>query len=188
MSHTNLDDLPGSHKFIAPLGTYPFFSLPSRPQLFTLFHPTMSGAKLRLICLAWPDLDHSPEDNIVGVEIDDDKAVTFLRKMKNEYAPSLDKISARDLALWKSSIPVDDSLQKNLGAVTFNGTHPGLDHLYPTSLLSEHFESGLSPKNHSHPCRSTHACWGLWARSSWRASWISEGVFFDVFFNGQLIW
>ena len=50
------------------------------------------------------------------------------------------------LALWKCSIPVDNSLQKALGTVTFDGTHPGLDNLYPTLLVSEHFEPGLSPK------------------------------------------
>jgi len=68
----------------------------------------MSGAKLRLMCLVWPD--DKPNDHIVQVKIDDDDTVAALKDMiKLKHAPILDKVAARDLVLWKCSIPADDN-------------------------------------------------------------------------------
>ena len=122
-----------------------FFPLPSRLQLFTLFHPAMSSIKLRLMCLIWPD--DRPDQHIVSVKIDDDETVGDLKRLiKAEHAPMLDKVPTRDLILWKCSIPADDNLKNALNAVCFDRTATDLLCLPPASLLSEHFATGPSPK------------------------------------------
>ena len=88
----------------------------NRPLLFTLFHSAMSGEKLRLMCLVWPD--DKPDEHIVEVEVNNDRTVAALKKLiKDEYAPRLDKIAAPDLILWKCSIPADDNLQETLNSM-----------------------------------------------------------------------
>ena len=67
----------------------------------------MSSAKLRLMCLIWPD--DRPDQHIVPVKIDDDETVGDLKELiKDGYAPKLDKVDACDLVLWKCSSPADD--------------------------------------------------------------------------------
>jgi len=117
----------------------------NRPQLFTLFHSAMSGEKLRLMCLVWPD--DKPDEHIVEVEVNNDRTVAALKKLiKDEYAPRLDKIAAPDLILWKCSIPADDNLQETLNSIHFDAADTRLHRLPPASLLTKHFATGLSPE------------------------------------------
>jgi len=76
----------------------------------------MSGAKLRLMCLVWPD--NKPDEHIVEVKIDDDDTVAALKEsIKAKHAPMLDKVAARDLVLWKCSLSANDKLQETLNTV-----------------------------------------------------------------------
>src|SRR6266571_5726537 len=105
----------------------------------------MSGVKLRLTCLVWPD--DKPDEHLVEVKIDDDETVMFLKKLiKDGHAPMLDKVPTRDLVLWKCSIPADDNLQETLKTIRFDIPDPRLHRLPPVSLLSKHFATGLSPE------------------------------------------
>jgi hypothetical protein len=82
----------------------------------------MSGAKSKLMCLVWPD--DKPDEHIVPVKIDDDDTVADLKKLiKDEHAPMLDKVAARDLVLWKcSGLPDDDNLEQTLKTIRFDGS------------------------------------------------------------------
>jgi len=105
----------------------------------------MSGVKLRLTCLVWPD--DKPDEHLVEVKIDDDETVMFLKKLiKDGHAPMLDKVPTCDLVLWKCSIPADDNLQETLKTIRFDIPDPRLHRLPPVSLLSKHFATGLSPE------------------------------------------
>ena len=105
----------------------------------------MSGAKLRLTCLVWPD--DNPDEHLVEIKIDDDETVMFLKKLiKDEHAHSLAHVDARDLILWKCSIPANDNLRKTLKTIRFDIPDTRLHRLPPASLLSKHFATGLSPE------------------------------------------
>ena len=105
----------------------------------------MSGEKLRLFCLIWPD--DNPNEHIVTVKIDNDETVGTLKELiKLKHAPKLDKVAASDLVLWKCSISDDDHLKETLNAIRFDVGDPSVQRLVPvTSLLSGHFAAGLSP-------------------------------------------
>ena len=104
----------------------------------------MSGEKLRLICLIWPD--NNPNEHIVDIEIDGNRTVAALKGViRLEYAPGLDKVPAPKLILWKCSIPADDNLQHTLNTVRFDATDTRLHRLPAASPLSRHFTAGLSP-------------------------------------------
>ena len=97
------------------------------------------------MCLVWPD--DNPDEHIVPVKIDDNETVGDLKELiRDKHAPMLDKFAARDLVLWKCSIPADDNLANALNAIRFDGTATDLLHLPPVSLLSKHFATGLSPE------------------------------------------
>jgi hypothetical protein len=53
----------------------------------------MSGMKLRLMCLVWPD--DKPDEHIVQVEIDDDDTCGFSQgyDCKYKHAPMLDEVA-----------------------------------------------------------------------------------------------
>jgi hypothetical protein len=90
----------------------------NRPQLFTPFHPAMSGAQSKLMCLVWPD--DKPNEHIVPVKINDDDTVADLKELIKDKHP-FDKVYARDLVLWKcSGLPDDDDLEQTLKTVRLN--------------------------------------------------------------------
>ncbi|TDL19934.1 hypothetical protein BD410DRAFT_791575 [Rickenella mellea] len=108
----------------------------------------MSGAKLWLWCLIWPD--DKPNDHMEHVEIDDDDTVTALRVLiKERYANRLRDFDASDIVLWKCSIPADGNLQETLETVRFDATDVRLKRLPPTSEISGHFGTDL-------PCTTIH--------------------------------
>ncbi|CAA7268828.1 unnamed protein product [Cyclocybe aegerita] len=81
----------------------------------------MSGMKLRLMCLVWPD--DSPNEHCVEVKIDNDDTVATLKKLiRDEHAPRLDKVAAPDLVLWKCSGLPDDNLEQSLKTLQFDGS------------------------------------------------------------------
>ncbi|KAJ3512189.1 hypothetical protein NLJ89_g3661 [Agrocybe chaxingu] len=82
----------------------------------------MSGVKLRLTCLVWPD--DSPDEHTVEVKIDNDDTVATLKDLiRDEHAPLLDKVDACELVLWKcSGLPDDDSLEQSLKTIQFDGS------------------------------------------------------------------
>ena len=61
------------------------------PQLFTPFHPAISGAKFSLMCLVWTHDDL--RQHTVRVKLDDGDTVDYWSK---EDAPMVDKVSASD--------------------------------------------------------------------------------------------
>ncbi len=105
----------------------------------------MSDAKLRLtLCLVWPD--DKPNDHIVQVKIDDDTVAAFKELIKDKQSRTVAHVDARDLVLWKCSIPADDNLQETLNTIRFDNADTRLRRLPPASLLSKHFATGLSPE------------------------------------------
>jgi len=137
-----IDSLQRSHRFLPRATNVPPSAILS---FFTPIHPAMSEEKLRLTCLVWPD--DKPDEHLVEVELDNNRTVMFLKELiKLKHAPMLDKVAARDLVLWKCSIPVDDNLQETLDTVRFDATDARLHRLPPASLLSKHFATGLSPE------------------------------------------
>jgi hypothetical protein len=105
----------------------------------------MSGKKLRLMCLVWPD--DNPNEHIVVVKINNDDTVAELKELiKPKYASRLHEVDACDLVLWKCSIPADDNSQHTLNTVRFDATDTRLHHLPAASLLSEYFAADLSPR------------------------------------------
>lgn len=128
------------------VGQPPLFQTDSHlvPPPWALYS-AMSGAKLRLTCLVWPD--DNPDEHLVEIKIDDDETVMFLKKLiKDEHAHSLAHVDARDLILLKCSIPADDNLWKTLKTIHFDIPDTRLHRLPPASLLSKHFATGLSPE------------------------------------------
>ena len=100
--------------------------------------------------LIWPD--DKPDQHIVEVKLDSDRTVAFLKELiKNEHSHRFHDVDARDLVLWRCSIPADDNLKNALNAICFDGVAPDLLCLPAASLLSNHFATGLS-RNHLHPC------------------------------------
>lgn len=63
----------------------------------------------------------------------------------DEYAHAFAHLDACDLVLCKCSIPADDNLQETLNPVRFDVAHHRLQRLPPSSLVSKHFATGLSP-------------------------------------------
>ena len=112
-------------------------------SFFILFHPARSEEKLRLTCLVWPD--DKPNEQLVEVELDNNRTVMFLKKLiKDEHTHSLAHVDARDLVLWKCSIPDDLNLKENLNNLHFDGTDLSVHRLGPlTSESSEHFPTIL---------------------------------------------
>jgi len=105
----------------------------------------MPGVKLRLTCLVLPN--DKPDERLAEVKIDDDETIMFLKKsIKDEYAHRFHNVDAPDLVLWKCYIPADENLQETLNTVHFDATDTRLHRLPPTSLLSKHFATGLSPE------------------------------------------
>jgi len=101
----------------------------------------MSGVKLRLMCLVWPD--DKPDEHTVQVKIDDDDTVATLKDMiKDKHAPMLDKVAARDLALWKcSGLPDDDNLEQTLKTLRLDGSDDRLVRLTSARRqISQHFK------------------------------------------------
>ena len=112
---------------------------------YALYVLAMSSAKLRLMCLIWPD--DRPDQHIVEVEIDDGETIGDLKKLiKDKHASMLNKVAACELVLWRCSISADENLQNILNAVRFDGTAADLLCLPPASLVSEHFATALFPK------------------------------------------
>ena len=111
----------------------------------------MSSAKLRLMCLIWPD--DRPDQHIVEVEIDDGEIIGDLKKLiKDKHAHMLNKVAACELVLWRCSVPADENLQNILNAVCFDGTAADLLCLPPHLAGFRAFCDCFVPKNHSHPC------------------------------------
>ena len=98
---------------------------------------------MRLTCLVWPD--DKPDEHLVEVEVEKNRTLMFLKKLiKDEHAHSLAHVDARDLVLWKCSIPDDLKLQDTLNGIHFDGTNPSVHRLGPlTSEISEHFPTIL---------------------------------------------
>jgi hypothetical protein len=82
----------------------------------------MSGAKLKLMCLVWPD--DKPDEHIVPVKIGGGDTVARLKRLiKDEHAQKLDEVAACDLVLWKcSGLPDDDNLEPTLKTIRFDGS------------------------------------------------------------------
>ena len=96
-----------------------------------------------LMCLVWPD--DKPDEHIVQVKIDDDDTVSessLKGKIREEHAPMLDKVAARDLVLWKcSGLPDDDNLEQTLKTLQFDGSDNHLVRLNSARrLISQIFE------------------------------------------------
>lgn len=72
----------------------------------------------------------------------------FLKKLiKDEHAHHLAHVDARNLVLWKCSIPNNNHLKETLNAIHFDGTDPSVDRLVPlTSPLLKHFVTGFPPE------------------------------------------
>ena len=110
------------------------------PPSIVLVVYLMSGKKLKLMCLAWPD--NKPDEHIVPVKIDDDDTVADLKKLiKGEHVPMLDKVAARDLVLWKcSGLPDDGNLEQSLRTLQFDGSDNRLVRLTSARRqISQHF-------------------------------------------------
>lgn len=105
----------------------------------------MPGVQLfKLLCLTWPDDD--PIQHIVEVQINDDETVATLKQsIKAMRTRTLGKVNARDLVLWRCSIPDDDNLRQTMNAVHFDVHNPDLKCLRPASLLSRCFDIPSSP-------------------------------------------
>jgi hypothetical protein len=102
---------------------------------------------LRLTCLVLSDADDNPNEHIARVEIHDNDIVADLRKLiKQEYAHRLHNFDASDIVLWRCSIPADDNLHETLKTIHFDVSDTRLDRLSPSSLVSKHFTTGLSPE------------------------------------------
>lgn len=113
------------------------------------FHPTMSGTKLQLLCLVWPDNIPGPAvQHIFEVEIDDGSTVASLKKsIKLENFHALADVDARNLVLWKCSIPTDDNLDNSLKTIRFDqADNDRLCRLLPPYLISEVFKAPLLSK------------------------------------------
>ena len=82
----------------------------------------MSGVKLKLMCLVWPD--DKPDEHIVQVNIDNDDTVASLKDIiKDKHANAFAHFDAHDLVLWKcSSLPDDDNLEQTLKTLQFDGS------------------------------------------------------------------
>lgn len=107
----------------------------------------MSGEKLTLNCLVWPD--DEPDEHLVEVEVEVDNNWTVLSLkglITKRHAHALAHIDDRDLVLWKCFIPVDNNLRKTLNTVRFDGTDTRLVRLPPISPIFEHFATDLSHK------------------------------------------
>ncbi|CAA7270120.1 unnamed protein product [Cyclocybe aegerita] len=89
----------------------------------------MSGVKLKLTCLVWPD--DSPDEHTVEVKINNDDTVATLKELiRDKHAPRLDKVDARDLVLWKCSGLPDDNLEQSLKTLQFDGSDVRLVRLH----------------------------------------------------------
>ena len=100
----------------------------------------MSGKKLKLMCLAWPD--NKPDEHIVQVEIDDDDTVASLKDtIKYKHAHAFAHVDARDLVLWKcSGLPDDGNLEQSLRTLQFDGSDNRLVRLTSARRqISQHF-------------------------------------------------
>jgi len=100
----------------------------------------MSGVKLRLMCLVWPD--DEPTEHSVEVEIDEDKTVVFLRRLiKDKHPHSLAHVDSCELILWKcSGLPDgDDDLEQTLKTLQFDGSDDRLVRLYARRSISQCF-------------------------------------------------
>ena len=102
--------------------------------------------KLKLICLLWPD--NKPDQHTVQVEIDINETIMLLKELiKDKHAHHLADVDARDLVLWKCSIPMDDNLKETLTNIRFDGTDPSVQRLQLAgSEISEHFATTLLRK------------------------------------------
>ena len=102
--------------------------------------------KLKLTCLVWPD--NEPDEHTVQVEIDINETIMLLKELiKDKHAHHLADVDARDLVLWKCSIPMDDNLKENLAKIRFNGTDPSVQRLRPAaSKVSKYFTTDLPPE------------------------------------------
>src|SRR4051812_44209506 len=104
----------------------------------------MSVKKLAIICLVWPD--GNPIEHPVEVELDNNRTVMALKQLiKAEHAPMLDNIAARDLVLWRCSIPINGDLPKTWENMPFVRTEDFYP-LPPEDEISEFFEAGLPRK------------------------------------------
>jgi Crinkler effector protein N-terminal domain len=112
----------------------------NRLQLFMPFHPAMSGAKLKLMCLVLPD--DKPYEHAVQVDIDDDDTVANLKKLiKDEHASLLDEVDSCDLVLWKCSglLGDDDNLEQTLKTIRFDGSDDRVVRLKALQRISQLF-------------------------------------------------
>jgi Crinkler effector protein N-terminal domain len=110
----------------------------NRLELFTPFHPAMSGTKTKLMCLVWPD--DEPDEHIVPVKIDDDDTVADLKELiKERHAHMLDKVDACDLVLWKCSGLPDNNLNTTLNTIRFDGSDVRLFRLKALQRISQLF-------------------------------------------------
>lgn len=97
----------------------------------------MPGEKLELFCLVF---GNQPSD-IFLVDIDSDESVGVLRDIiKLEVSPLFNHINAKDLFLWKCSIPADDNLEATLDSIQFDqGDNRQVTYLNPTRKISRYF-------------------------------------------------
>lgn len=113
-----------------------------------IFRPPMSGVKLKLLCLLWPD--DKPYEHIVQVEIDNDDIVASLKKLiKNGYSCALSHTDAHSLVIWKcSGLPYDDKLEQTLKNLQFDGSDVYLVRLESAlEKISQHFDKNLNNLN-----------------------------------------
>ncbi|KAH9987923.1 hypothetical protein BJV74DRAFT_796390 [Russula compacta] len=103
-----------------------------------------------------PEADMSqgsnPVNSIFNVEIAGNEYVSRILKdlVKEKTAPHCNGIAAKDLLLWKSSVPIDDDLATTLSRLDFEHPDDGLDIQMPGGMrLSRYFGDGV-PADHVH--------------------------------------
>jgi len=100
----------------------------------------MSGVKLRLTCLVWPD--DMPNEHLVEVKIDEDEQVMVLKELiKDGHPHSLAHLDSRELILWKcSGLPDgEDDLEQTLKTLQFDGSDDRLVRLSARRSISQYF-------------------------------------------------
>lgn len=103
----------------------------------------MSGGKLTLFCLVYPNDD--PLQHLFVVDIDKGMTVAHLKQaIKAEKSHELDQLDADALKLWKVSIPANDKLKQHLQGLRFDGTVDDATKLeVPVRRLSSIFPDGV---------------------------------------------
>lgn len=96
---------------------------------------------LELNCLVLGD----ERNHIFNIEIPATKTVSALKKaIKEEKSPLFDHVPADNLAIWKVSVPVDETFEENLRNLNLDDAQP----LPPVKRLSGVFSN--IPEEHLH--------------------------------------